>query len=55
MLNTGSFTGFIDLGGADLLIWEAAAILELGCILLVIAETSDGACPNRRFWQLHNN
>ena len=34
--------------------WEAAAILELECILWVIATTSDGTWPYRRFCQLHN-
>ena len=36
------------------LFWEAAAILELEYILWAIATTSDEACPNRRFFQLHN-
>ena len=34
--------------------WEAATILELKCILCVIATISDGACPYRRFCQLDN-
>ena len=33
--------------------WEAVAILELNCNLWVIATTSDGASPNRRFFRLH--
>ena len=36
------------------LFWEAVAILELECNLWVIAATADGASPNRRFYQLHN-
>ena len=35
------------------LFWEAVAILEYRCNLWVIAATSDGASPNRRFYQLH--
>ena len=34
--------------------WQAAAILELECILRVIATISDGTCPCHRFCQLHN-
>ena len=33
--------------------WEAVASLELLCNLWVIATTSDGASPNRRFFRLH--
>ena len=34
--------------------WEAAVcILESSCNLWVIATTSDGASPNRRFYRLH--
>lgn len=32
--------------------WEAVTILELSCNLWVIAATSDGASPNRRFFRL---
>ena len=35
------------------LFWEAVAILEYRCNLWVIAATSDGASPNRRFYQFH--
>ena len=35
------------------LFWEAVAILEYRCNLWVIAATSNGASPNRRFYQLH--
>ena len=35
------------------LFWEAVAILETTCNLWVIASTSDGASPNRRFYRLH--
>ena len=35
------------------LFWEAVAILEYRCNLWVVAATSDGASPNRRFYQLH--
>ena len=35
------------------LFWEAVAILETTCNLWVIAATSDGASPNRRFYRLH--
>lgn len=33
--------------------WEAVAILELTCNLRVIASVSDGASPNRAFYQMH--
>lgn len=33
--------------------WEAICILELECNLWVIATTSDGASPNRRFYRMH--
>ena len=33
--------------------WEAVASLEMLCNLWVIATTSDGASPNRRFFRLH--
>lgn len=33
--------------------WEAVAILELSCDLKVIAAVSDGASPNRTFYQMH--
>ena len=36
-----------------LLFWEAVCILETTCNLWVIATTSDGASPNRRFYRLH--
>lgn len=35
------------------LFWEAVGILETTCNLWVIAATSDGASPNRRFYRLH--
>jgi len=35
------------------LFWEAVCILETSCNLWVIAATSDGASPNRRFYRLH--
>ena len=35
------------------LFWEAVFILERTCNLWVIATTSDGASPNRRFFRLH--
>ena len=35
------------------LFWEAICILEMTCNLWVIAATSDGASPNRRFFRLH--
>ena len=35
------------------LFWDAVCILELSCNLWVIAATSDGASPNRRFYRLH--
>ncbi len=35
------------------LFWEAVSILELSCNLWVIAATSDGASPNRKFFRLH--
>ena len=35
--------------------WEAVCILETTCNLWVIAATSDGASPNRRFYRLHND
>ena len=31
------------------LFWEAVAVLEISCNLWVIAATSDGATPNRKF------
>lgn len=33
--------------------WDAVCILESSCNLWVIATTSDGASPNRRFYRLH--
>ena len=33
--------------------WEAICVLEVTCNLWVIATTSDGASPNRRFYRLH--
>lgn len=33
--------------------WEAVAILELSCNLRVIAAVSDGASPNRAFFQVN--
>ena len=36
------------------LFWEAVCILETSCNFWVIAATSDGASPNRRFYRLHN-
>ena len=35
--------------------WKAVAILELSWNLWVIAVTSDGASPNRRFYRMHKN
>ena len=35
------------------LFWEAVCILETSCNVWVIAATSDGASPNRRFYRLH--
>lgn len=37
------------------LFWEAVCILETSCNLWVIAATSDGASPNRRFYRLHKS
>ena len=33
--------------------WKAIAVLELTCNLWVAAATSDGASPNRKFYQIH--
>ena len=33
--------------------WEAVSILELSCILKVVAAVSDGASSNRTFFQMH--
>ena len=33
--------------------WKAVAVLELKCNLWVVAVTSDGAAPNRRFYRIH--
>ena len=35
------------------LFWEAVCILETSCNLWVIATTSDGASPNRKFYRMH--
>ena len=35
------------------LFWEAMCILELTCNLWIIATTSDGVSPNKRFYRLH--
>jgi hypothetical protein len=35
------------------LFWKAVSILELGCNLWVCAAVSDGASPNRKFYELH--
>ena len=35
------------------LFWEAVGVLEMSCNLWVIASTSDGASPNRRFFRMH--
>lgn len=35
------------------LFWQAVSILETACNLWVIAATSDGASPNRRFYRMH--
>ena len=35
------------------LFWEGVCILETSCNLWVIAATSDGASPNRKFYRLH--
>ena len=35
------------------LFWETVTILEYTCNLWVVAATSDGASPNRKFYQLH--
>ena len=37
------------------LFWEAVAVLEISCNLWVIATTSDGASPNRRFYRMHKD
>ena len=37
------------------LFWEAVCLLELSCNLWVIAATSDGASPNRRFYRMHKS
>ena len=37
------------------LFWEAVSISETTCNLWVIAATSDGASPNRRFYRLHKD
>ena len=34
--------------------WKAVSILELTCKLHVIATVSDGASPNRKFYQMHH-
>ena len=36
------------------LFWEGVWILQTSCNLWVIAATSDGASPNRKFYRLHN-
>ena len=35
------------------LCWKAVSVLEMGCNLWVCAVVSDGASPNRLFYQLH--
>ena len=35
--------------------WEAVAILELTCKLAVISTVSDGASPNRKFYDMHKD
>jgi len=35
------------------LFWQAVSILETACNLWVVAATSDGASPNRRFYRMH--
>ena len=35
------------------LFWKAVCVLELACNLWVCATVSDGASPNRRFYELH--
>lgn len=35
------------------LFWEGVCILETSCNLWIIAATSDGASPNRKFYRLH--
>lgn len=35
------------------LFWEAVGVFEMSCNLWVIASTSDGASPNRRFFCMH--
>ena len=35
------------------LFWEAVCILQSSCNLWVVAATSDGASPNRRFYRIH--
>ena len=35
--------------------WDAVSILQFSCGLMVIAAVSDGAAPNRRFYQMHKN
>ena len=34
--------------------WKAVAVLELTCNLWVVAATSDGASPNRKFYKIHS-
>lgn len=46
---TGGIKGFQIMP----IFWEAVAILELSCNLRVIATVSDGASPNRAFFQMH--
>ena len=50
-----AYFGTDGVSGVDifLLFWEAVCILECTCNLWVIAVTSDGAAPNRRFYSLH--
>ena len=35
------------------LFWKTVCVLELGCNLWICAAVSDGASPNRRFYELH--
>ena len=43
-------TNVVTSGQLMPLFWEALAVLDMSCNLWVIAATSDGASPNRRFY-----
>ena len=52
-----SFANFATTGATSskifTLFWSAVSILELQCTLKVIATTSDGASPNRKFFRMN--